>query len=379
MNRAVGIGAAATLAHLAVFLAAGISLDAYTDKGDGISYKHMAQAMLGDSTALTDYDSRVFPGYPALIAATHAIFRIPISAAALAVTFVAAGVAAMLATLVFDDIRVGLATAFVLPHAWINCSLAMSEAPGLALILAGWFFARRNRGLVSGIFFGLALLTRPVAIFALLGLCVDRTSIRTRVQSCIASFAIALLGVAFMRSVTGSALHGVSVYVNSPRAYGGRPFGWPFESILWMTLHGNVSPVRWIYITLHVLATLGGCALLASSPSPCTQGEGRGEGSSGGMKAAPHPNPLPEYRERGQSPRNDRAALIWLAGNTLFILCLGLGPGAWGFNHFPRFMILALPPLAWAWRKFLPAKPWLYIPLCVVGFLAGIHGVRATP
>ncbi len=36
------------------------------------------------------------------------------------------------------------------------------------------------------------------------------------------------------------------------------------------------------------------------SPSPCTQGEGWGEGSAGRAGIAPHPNPLPEYRERGQ-------------------------------------------------------------------------------
>ncbi len=36
------------------------------------------------------------------------------------------------------------------------------------------------------------------------------------------------------------------------------------------------------------------------SPSPGTPGEGRGEGLLKGGKNAPHPNPLPEYRERGQ-------------------------------------------------------------------------------
>jgi hypothetical protein len=45
---------------------------------------------------------------------------------------------------------------------------------------------------------------------------------------------------------------------------------------------------------------------LPSSPSPCTQGEGRGEGSSDlpngerPSKGDPHPSPLPEYMERGQ-------------------------------------------------------------------------------
>jgi glycosyltransferase involved in cell wall biosynthesis len=59
----------------------------------------------------------------------------------------------------------------------------------------------------------------------------------------------------------------------------------------------------------------------ASSPSPCTQGEGRGgrgEGSSTSEnpvekpKGDPHPNPLPEYMERGPEAvaRSDRRFLL---------------------------------------------------------------------
>jgi hypothetical protein len=45
----------------------------------------------------------------------------------------------------------------------------------------------------------------------------------------------------------------------------------------------------------------------AVSPSPCTQGEGRGEGRISNRailpnEKNPHPNPLPEYRERGLIP-----------------------------------------------------------------------------
>jgi error-prone DNA polymerase len=48
------------------------------------------------------------------------------------------------------------------------------------------------------------------------------------------------------------------------------------------------------------------------SPSPGTQGEGRGEGSSGwandaaNSKGDPHPNPPPEYRERGKTVSDSR-------------------------------------------------------------------------
>jgi NAD(P)H-hydrate epimerase len=49
----------------------------------------------------------------------------------------------------------------------------------------------------------------------------------------------------------------------------------------------------------------GAASQAAFSPSPCTQGEGRGEGSSkwpnvaAHSKGDPHPIPLPEYMERG--------------------------------------------------------------------------------
>ena len=39
-------------------------------------------------------------------------------------------------------------------------------------------------------------------------------------------------------------------------------------------------------------------------PSPGTPGEGRGEGSPVTVQEGPHPNPLPEYRERGEQARS---------------------------------------------------------------------------
>ncbi len=48
-----------------------ITLTDYANKGDGESYIHYARAILGDPSDLTQYDQRVFPGYPALIALLH--------------------------------------------------------------------------------------------------------------------------------------------------------------------------------------------------------------------------------------------------------------------------------------------------------------------
>jgi hypothetical protein len=344
----LAIGASASLVHLAIFLTAislfHFSLQAYSNKGDGASYKHMAAALLGERGAMDEYDTRVFPGYPMLIAVTHVITRLSISASALAVTFISAGAAAALSAIVFEDRRVGWAVGLALPHAWINMSLAMSEAPVLALLMLGLLLARRNQAVAGGIVFGLSILTRPVAAFALIGLLVDQFA-RGRVHRALLAAVFATLvfivGMLIVRPITGGLFHGVSIYANSPRAYAGQIFTWPMHSIWWMTLHGHVGWWRWTYIIAHVAACIGGCIVLSRKNSP-----------------------------------TDLLAFTWLALNTLFILCIGLGPGAWGFNHFPRFMIPALPALAYAWRRFLPATPWLYIPLVTVLFFIGVVGVR---
>lgn len=344
----LAIGASASLIHLAIFLTVisffHISLETYSNKGDGASYKHMAAALLGERGAMDEYDTRVFPGYPMLIAITHLITRLSFSASALAVAFIGAGAAAALSAVVFEDRRIGWAVGLALPHAWINMSLAMSEAPVLALMMLGLLLARRNQPAAGGIVFGLSILTRPVAAFALIGLLLEqfaRGRLHRGLLTAICAVLVFVVGMFVVRPITGGMFHGVSVYVNSPRAYGGQIFTWPLHSIWWMTLHGHVGWWRWIYIVAHVAACIGGCIILSRRNSP-----------------------------------TDLLAFTWLALNTLFILCIGLGPGAWGFNHFPRFMIPALPALAYAWRRFLPASPWLYIPLVAVLFYIGVVGVR---
>jgi hypothetical protein len=350
-GHALAIGAVACLIHLAIFLTIvllfHVSLEAYTDKGDGLSYKHMAAALLGDRAGLDEYDSRVFPGYPMLIAVTHEVTRLSIAASALLVTFIGAGAAAALSAVLFDDPRVGLAVAFALPHAWINMSMAMSEAPVLALEMTGLLLARRNQATAAGIIFGLAGLTRPMAAFALIGLLLQQFA-RDRGPSGLLAAAFAaiifFIGMILARNASGGFFQSIHVNANSPRAYAGQILTWPFHSILWMTLHGHVGLGRWIYIVAHVAACIGGCVMLSRRNSPA-----------------------------------DLLAFTWLALNTLFVLCLGLGPGGWGFNHFPRFTIPALPALAYAWRRFLPAGPWLYIPVGAVLFAAAVIGVRACP
>src|SRR5688500_3596234 len=70
---------------LGVTLGFGVPLERYVAKGDTASYLATARAMLGDDGGMTEYDRRVFPGYPGLIAAAGAV-GIPLPWAALGIT-----------------------------------------------------------------------------------------------------------------------------------------------------------------------------------------------------------------------------------------------------------------------------------------------------
>ena len=355
-DKALALGLAASLLHLAICLTVLLhyhtGLANYTDKGDGGSYKHMALAILGDKSQMETYDTRVFVGYPILIAAVHLVLRLPIAISALAVTFISAGAAATFATLLFDDVRVGFATAFLLPHVWINQSLAMSEAPVLALTVAGLLLAHRRFAIAAGITLGMAILTRPVAGFALVALLVqlagrqatnrDRLARWRPLIVSVFAAAVVLAGLWLTQKITGGMLANLKQQADSPRTYGGQPFTWPFHALLSATFSRSTNFWHWLYIALHVVIALGGCLLLLESNSD-----------------------------------RDRLALPWLVGNTLFVLCVGSGSGGWGFNHFPRFMIPALPPLAWAWRRFLPAPRSAVYKLSAIfgGWLMFFYGV----
>jgi len=314
-----------------------ISFADYTHKGDGASYQHVAAAILGDSSALSDYDQRVFIGYPLLIAAVHILTFLPMSAASLLVTLISAAAVPALTARFCHSRRAGWAAAILYPHVWCNFALPMGEAPMLLFALAGLLAGRNQRAITAGIFFGLAMLIRPVAIFALLGWLVDRLAhghFARAVESAIFATVVGLLGLLLSQHLYGSALHNVTVYAHSSQAYGGAIFTWPLHSILWMTFFGHPGVWRWLYISAHPLLAAVAVWLLWQRP-----------------RQAHRP-----------------VHVVWLTGNTAFALCVGLGAGNWGFEHLPRFLLPALPPLAMAYSHLLPRRKWPYV-LIAVGLL----------
>jgi hypothetical protein len=346
--------AIAVLLRVGVFLTAShvyhIPLAQYAAKGDGGSYLAYASAILGDSSQLTEYDRRVFPGYPALIAVGH-FCGLSLPKAALLIDWISAGVAVVAAGLLFAERRVAWAMIFLIPHYLTNSSLAMSEAPLLAFTLVGLLLIAQGRhALIGGVLLGFAGLVRPMACFAVIGVMLALLAerrVRDSLISAACAAAVFAAGVLALHLLSGDALRGVRIYQNSPRTYGGEIFVLPFQSLLATPRHEHVSVGFVVYIYAHVLIVLGACALL-------------------GYRAL-----------RGSSTTAlDLLAFGWLAGNTLFQICIGSG---WGFRHFPRFAIPAQPALFWALHPYLPrsARPWV---VAVGGiFYVAVQCVNLTP
>ncbi len=312
-----------------------VSLADYSRRGDGESYIRYAKAMLGDASEMTEYDQRVFPGYPAMIAGLHLI-GMPYPVAALGIDWVAAAVAAALAAAVFRDRRVGWAMVMLVPHYLINSTMAMTEAPVLALILGGLLFVQSQRFVLAGIVFGFAGLVRPMACFAVLGAmlyCVVSGWRWRGILSGVVAAVVVAIGVGLLHRWTGDGLRGVRIYHDSPGAYGGRMIVWPFESLVMTPIREQVAVWKIAYIWIHVVIVLGACVALGRA------------------------------MVRKRSGAVVSMAGAWLIGNTIFVLCIGSG---WGFNHFPRFCIPAQPALFYALRPVLP-RGWVWWGLFAVG------------
>jgi hypothetical protein len=324
--------------RLALFTVAtsttGTSLSDYAGAADGYQYIAYARAWLGDMAELeaNPYYRRLFPGYPGLIALLS-LLGVPVSMAALFPSWLACGAVAPLCAAAFRDRRIGWAAATLTPSYVFSGSLISTEAFCLLFSLLGLLLVGRGRGIAGGLAFGLGGLFRPVAVFAMLGT-VAREAMagrwrRAAVVTLVAGLTVGA-GLAALEWRFGDALMSVHRYTEDPQAYGGEILTWPFASLIRTPLETDVAPWKLAFVAVHVAAALGGCVLAARE-----------------LRAA-----------RGDDRGIALEAAVWLWGNTLYVLCIG---SVWGFHDFPRFLVPALPPLFWAWRRVLPARPWLWI------------------
>jgi hypothetical protein len=310
-----------------VCLHAHLALGKYARLYDGTSYIITARAMTGDRTEYNDYHGRVFPGYPAMIAMTH-LTRLPFAAAAVAIDWITAAIAAVFATMLFSDRRIGWAMVMLIPHYLMNSAMALSEAPLLAFTLGGLLLVCRCRPIGGGVLIGIAGLIRPMACFALAGCgfaeALRRRFFRTAVIIA-ATGLVVLAGLLVVRHWRGDAFASARYYANSPNTYDGDLLTWPFHALLTVPTQHHVPAARVAYIWTHAVVVLIGCGIML-------------------RRFIQHPISL-DWRDALAGP--------WLWTNTLFALSIG---SIWGFECFHRFLIPASPAMFWAIRRVLPQK-----------------------
>ena len=349
------MGLVALIARVLVFAVGSYlshwSLADFANLNDGESYLRVAGDMIDPSTVVAHFDRRVFIGYPSLIA-LGGLAGAPLAASALAVSWLSSAVAAIFAARLFADRRIGWALA-VFPPSWIQFStLAMSEAALLAFVAAGVYAVIRRQWIIAGaLALGFAGLVRPVACFAVLGILALYAYRRAWWRGVlVGGISAAVVGAGFfvLRLWRGDALEGVKIYATSKHSFGGELFTWPFESLITTPFQMDVPAWRIAYVWLCVAFVIGGCVLAA-------------------LKA----------RQQRGTARGDLALLsaVWLAANTLFVLCMG---NKYGFYYFDRHIIVALPPLLWAYADRFPRHLATWVIVGIASVAAGLVGVLSS-
>ncbi|HKO19964.1 MAG TPA: hypothetical protein VJU82_13860 [Acidobacteriaceae bacterium] len=290
---------------------------AFAELRDGVSYLNLAQAMSGQVplAALDPFDRRVFIGYPALIALLGWA-GLSVTWAALLLNWLAAALTAPIAARLTRDQRVGWAMVVFTPSYLMYSTLAMSEATLIWCTLWGLWRWQNSRVRSAGFLLGLAGLIRPMACFAVLGMLAEgwraKRSRQALTVSCLAALVV-VAGLGLRQLWAGDALAHLGTYAHDRRAYGGHLLAWPFTSLISTPLHERVPIWKLGYVWGYVVLVLGACGLAV--------------------------------RERAAG------MAVWIIGNTLFALCIG---SVWGFEAFGRFVLPALLPILWAYRRWYP-------------------------
>ena len=266
--------------------------------------------------------------------------------------------AAALAAALLHRLRVAPAAvalwAVLTPSSIAFSATAMSEAPFVALALAGLLAWRRGeppatpeRGsavsalrtdLLAGLAFGAATLVRPVGVVLFAALALVRPGRRRgrRLLAAVAGFALPpaawLVAAWWLR--LGPPVQ-LTVYLRRDAAL-------PLSSLAAGLAHPLADPLKWLQViaVLALVAAAGGCL----------------------------------WRWRGAIPgHRDWAA--WLGSQTVFYLLL---PSSWVFECLPRFLVPALPAVAAALEPALPPpgrRRRVRVALLLAGLTAACGGI----
>lgn len=340
------IAATALLARAALFAVVSWRTGAtpldYAESGDSAQYLLAARAWLHGSDLLAAFPAarRLFPGVPMLTAALLGAGLPPVWAALLP-SWLAAAATAALAAWWARDARVGWATAFLPPIYLYASSVISTETLALFFSLLGIVLAARGHNLLGGMSLGWAMLCRPFALFAALGLLAGKLVERHRRDGLMVVAGIATVGAAGLLAVQlwcGDAFMSVRTY---DRLHGGI-VAWPFEYLVGVPFRDAVPLWKVPYVWAHALVALVAVALA--------------------LRAARR-EVRPE--ERAQAV----IVAVWLTGLVAFSVCIA---SKWAFHEFPRFMVPALPALFFALRGYLPRSPKIWGPIGAASLLLAL-------
>jgi hypothetical protein len=327
--RALLLLLAAVALRLALFSIVGwlhpAAWDAASPASDAHAYIGQASVFAGETqTVGYALERRVFPGLPLAIALVHRT-GIPLRASGLLVSWFSAGLAAVFAASLYRDMRVGWAMVFLTPAYLVTSDGIMNESLLSALSLAAVLVGLRGHAAAAGILFGGAGAVRPNACFALFGFLVYEAMHRrwrSALTTAAVSAVVVLSAMALVWHFFGDPLINMKAYRDLPSGYRGHILTWPLLSLIQTSLRVSTSAWKIAYTWAHVVLVLAACILCARS-----------------------------FRHTHEPL--DALSLVWLVGNTAFVLSMG---GVWGFHDFPRAITWAIAPLLGAYAPFLPKR-----------------------
>ncbi|MFN2490738.1 MAG: mannosyltransferase family protein [Actinomycetota bacterium] len=202
-------------------------------------------------------DGAFFPGFPLLLRLVG-VAGLPLAAAGLIVSAGASLVAfAFLFRLAEHDAGAGAGRRAVLYLALFPTAVFLVAPYSEALYLAGaipaFFFARRRRWELVGPPAALAVATRAVGLFLVLGLVVEYLSqhdfARARVRAALGSLALAVLPVIAYGAYLGATRGDVLFFLTAQRLGWYRDFTNPVSSFVstWNTWSGVDYPSNWLF------------------------------------------------------------------------------------------------------------------------------------
>ena len=333
----------------------GMTWEHYLSLGDGGAYRAVAMVLNGTlrPTDLSLYASRVFLGWPALIAVANHLIPEPFAIMGLTVL-----VAAIVPVLFFELTRsMTMAwTILFLPPAWLLATLhPIAEPVYLASGVGALLALKHQRWFLAGLLAGYMTTVKPYGIFLVAG-CVLGAAFEGRnlsaKRAARLAVGVAILGLGYLAVnvvLYKDPLYQLHVYssplsklnlsadaaskLNDPSGH----WGVPFRALIETPRHFPVPLWKLTYIYGHVL--LLGLFVLV--------------GVRGYLKGIRAPETT--------------AMAVWLVLNSAAIVCAG---PYWGFYSFDRYFVWALPAALALNQHWLEKRPWLLYSLAPLSIAA---------